>query len=135
MDEESRLLFLVAVSEETHLNDSLFPAGSSGYGRYFELCIISGGHEYSDFVSDGQSGLVEDHNLIFEMSTDYAKGVSKRVSGNSSSNDSSGSKTCKRCGAASSNLTAGGYCKSCVDTYYTDYYVDWEGQISADRPY
>ncbi len=51
------------------------------------------------------------------------------------SNSSSSGSTCKKCGKSASALTAGGYCRSCVDTYYTDYYVDIDGQISTDRPW
>lgn len=42
---------------------------------------------------------------------------------------------CKKCGDTGVALTAGGYCRTCVDIYYTDYYVDWDGEISADRPW
>ena len=42
---------------------------------------------------------------------------------------------CKRCGEKGVPLTAAGYCKVCVDCYYTDYYIGWDGEVHADLPY
>ena len=56
-----------------------------------------------------------------------------RPTKNTSEGSSSGG--CKKCGDTGVSLTAGGYCRTCVDIYYTDYYVDWDGEVSADRPW
>ena len=133
LSDEEKLSFLVAIDDATHLNDDIFHAGTHS-GDYMDFTLICNDKEYDTFTSQGESWLREDGSQIFTMKTDFAQGVHDRVFGDDSTT-SSGSKSCKKCGASGVNLTAGGYCKTCVDVYYTDYYVDWDGQISADRPY
>lgn len=119
-----------------------------------DLYVISGEYSYVEWVMDGESQLrqatAEDaystsslspyKEVIFSMETPHSKDVEASLEA-ALANDRNytgsydSSKGCKRCGDVGVRLTAGGYCKICVDCYYTDYYVGWDGQIYADRPY
>ena len=110
-----------------------------------DINVISGAYSYTEWVWDGESQLrratAEDaystsayspyQEVLFSMETMHSRDVEASLDAMHGS-----SKGCKRCGETGVSLTAGGYCKVCVDCYYTDYYVSWlDGQVYADRPY
>lgn len=88
-------------------------------GYYFSVDSREGNQTYKD--KDGNNYAVINHDLYVNGNrvTNFYTSRSKTTSG-SSGNTSSG-KVCKKCGKSASNLTAGGYCKTCVDTYFTDW--------------
>ena len=47
---------------------------------------------------------------------------------------SDGKSYCVKCGAYTT-VTAGGYCATCVKIYKSDWYIDWDGQVSIDLPW
>ncbi len=114
-----------------------------------DIYVISGAYSYAEWVWDGLSQLrraeAEDaystsayspyKEVLFSMKTLHSADVEASLDAALHSDDSSGGKGCKRCGETGVPLTAGGYCKVCVDCYYTDYYVGLDGQVYADRPY
>lgn len=88
--DKEKLQFLVDVASETHLKKP-FPSGSKAEGSYYEIAIVSNGHKYTDFTTDGQSELMKDKKTIYKMPTDYAESVEKSLNSwlHSSDSDSS----------------------------------------------
>ena len=96
------------------------------------LKMISGEHSYAEWVTDGVSQLrtagAEDAystsamspytEVLFSMET--LNSVSVEAYLKSQSNDG-----CKKCGATDTALSAGGYCKACIDTYFNGEYISW----------
>lgn len=115
---------------------------ANDYIRYGEVELDS--HNFLNIRRSSEYDLpqyrdAEGNTYIFYIGWDYTiykngEAVYVRPERNSSGGGSS-SGACKKCGATGVNLTAGGYCKTCVDIYYTDYYVDIDGEVSADRPW
>ena len=91
--------------------------------------IYSDGKEYRYDDSQYDKWLYEDDKLI------YSVNIKPYIPKDDDNNKGDGKNTCKRCGTSSANLTAGGYCKVCVETYYTDYYIGLDGQVTNDLPY
>ena len=82
----------------------------------------SEGNEYTFVIQTWDYNIYKNGESVYERPT-------------KPKSESSKGRGCKRCGDTGVALTAGGYCKICIDCYYTDYYVDWDGQISTDRPW
>ena len=93
LTEKEKLQFIVDVASETHLKE-LFPSGSQAAGSYYEIAIVSEGHRYSDFTTDGQSELIKDKKIVYKMPTDYAKDIEQSLDSmlHSSDDNSSSSK-------------------------------------------
>lgn len=49
--------------------------------------------------------------------------------------DGDSDQVCKHCGEVITVPSSGGYCKLCIDAYYTDYYIGLDGEVHPDRPY
>ena len=109
------------------------------------LHVISGEYSYMESVSSGgnselRRATAQDaystsayspyKEVILSMETIHSLDVEQSL--NELIGDNGG---CEKCGAKGVPLTQGGYCKICVDVYYTDYFIDWDGQVSADRPW
>ena len=140
--DEEKLAFL---SDVKYYSDQLpIQLDDQLYNRVVEhgltVKVISNEYSYAEWITDDKSQLrrasAEDaystsanspyKDVIFSMETLHSKDVAASLG----SNDG-----CKKCGETGVALTAGGYCKVCVDIYYTDYYVGLDGKIYADRPY
>lgn len=81
---EDKILFITSVEEENH-DKKIFN------GLYYDLSVISNGHKYTDFTSDGKSWLRMDGKMIFSMETSYARMVEKSLRDSLSSGSSSSS--------------------------------------------
>lgn len=87
LTDKEKLQFLVDVASETHLKKP-FPNESKAAGSYYEIAIISNGHKYTDFTTDGQSELMKDKKIIYKMPTDYAESIEKSLDSMIHSSDS-----------------------------------------------
>ncbi len=153
--DEDKLAFIAEVEYYTEQipKNSEIPYLNDIIEHGLDLYVISGEYSYIEWISDGCSELrrasAEDaystsafspySETIFSMETLHSLAVEASLDAmlqeyrdekNHSSKDG-----CKRCGEKGVPLTAAGYCKVCVDCYYTDYYIGWDGEVHADLPY
>ena len=89
---------------------------------------------YRETCHNGLSELCLSDEILCTLETEHSIAIKAEQDAREQSKNNR-KKGCKRCGEEGVALTGGGYCKRCVDIYYTDYYIDLDGQISADRPY
>ena len=95
LSDEDKLSFIVSVAEDTHFKKNIFPSGSQASGKSYDMYIISKGHIYNDFTTDGSSWLMRDNKKIFEMKTAYASSIEsslkKKLNNSSKTNESNSS--------------------------------------------
>ena len=136
LDNETKLLFL----SEAIMYCDMIPYDS---GNRLVSTIVTNGIDievegtsgtYRETCHKGLSELCLNEEILCTLETEHSVAVKAEEDAREQSKNNK-NKGCKRCGEEGVTLTGGGYCKRCVDIYYTDYYINLDGQISADRPY
>lgn len=78
LSDTNKLLFITSVKEKTY-SKKLFPSGSKASRLSYDLVIVSKGHKYADFITNGESWLRKDNIRIFMMETDYARMIEESL--------------------------------------------------------
>ena len=94
-----------------------------------ESFVDNEGNEYTSmFGYDNVLRLYKNEEVVFEKEMPKEEKKSTKV-------NKDGKYLCSKCGDWVSHVTANGYCSTCVDIYFNDWYIAIDGNVYVDRGY